>query len=275
MPSLSSWAGSKILTELICKNFPILCITAIFSSILWVSGGGHAVVTGERTGFIVRKWSKALACGLVLTLGLSLCGFPWGFAKDCEEIRRKVVRLHVLANSDSEEDQALKLKVRDTVTETAAGLFDTAENADEALKVAEERLPEILAAAQQRVYDEGDTYPVGAEMTRMYFTTRTYESGTLPAGMYDAVRITIGEGAGKNWWCVVFPPICVPAASEHKELSDVLDEEQVDIVTQPQKYEVKFKIVEWWEGLTHQIGEWFGGGGESSSQPDTSEIAGF
>ena len=89
--------------------------------------------------------------------------------------------------------------------------------------------------------------------------------------MYDAVRITIGEGAGKNWWCVVFPPICVPAAAEHKELSDVLDEEQVDIVTQPQKYEVKFKIVELWEGLTHQLGEWFGGGSASSEPASSAE----
>ena len=219
----------------------------------------------------MRKWGKALALGLVLTLILSLCGFTWGFAKDCEEIRRKVVRLHVLANSDTEEDQALKLKVRDTVTQTAAGLFDMAGDAGEALEVAKEQLPVILAAAQQRVYDEGYDYPVNAELTRMYFTTRTYDAGTLPAGMYDAVRITIGEGTGKNWWCVVFPPICVPAAAEHKELTDVLDEEQVDIVTRPQKYEVKFKIVELWEGLTHQIGEWFGGGDASESAAETSE----
>ncbi len=219
----------------------------------------------------MRKWSKAVALGLVLTLILSLCGFTWGFAKNCDEIRQKVVRLHVLANSDSEEDQALKLKVRDTVTETAAGLFDTAGDAGEALEVAREQLPAILEAAQQRVCDEGYDYPVGAELTRMYFTTRTYDAGTLPAGMYDAVRITIGEGAGKNWWCVVFPPICVPAAAEHKELSDVLDEEQVDIVTQPQKYEVKFKIVELWEGLTHQLGEWFGGGSASSEPASSAE----
>ncbi len=219
----------------------------------------------------MRKWGKALALGLVLTLILSLCGFTWGFAKDCEEIRRKVVRLHVLANSDTEEDQALKLKVRDTVTQTAAGLFDTAGDAGEALEVAKEQLPVILAAAQQRVYDEGYDYPVNAELTRMYFTTRTYDAGTLPAGMYDAVRITIGEGAGKNWWCVVFPPICVPAAAEHKELTDVLDEDQVDIVTRPQKYEVKFKIVELWEGLTHQLGEWFGGDSASSESASSAE----
>lgn len=150
------------------------------------------------------------------------------------------------------------------------GLFDTAGDAGEALEVAEDQLPALLAAAQQRVYDEGYDYPVNAELTRMYFTTRTYDTGTLPAGMYDAVRITIGEGAGKNWWCVVFPPICVPAAAEHKDLSDVLDEDQVDIVTQPQKYEVKFKIVEWWEGLSHRLGEWFGGG-EASSEPASSD----
>ena len=123
----------------------------------------------------MRKWSKAVALGLVLTLILSLCGFTWGFAKNCDEIRQKVVRLHVLANSDSEEDQALKLKVRDTVTETAAGLFDTAGDAGEALEVAREQLPAILEAAQQRVCDEGYDYPVGAELTRMYFTTRTYD----------------------------------------------------------------------------------------------------
>lgn len=203
----------------------------------------------------MKRWIKALALGLTAMFIISLCGF----SGECAQIRERVVRLHVLANSDSEEDQALKLKVRDTVIEKAAGLFDTAENAGDALALAEEKLPELEAAAQQRVYDEGYDYVVKAKLVHMYFTTRQYETVTLPAGMYDALRITIGEAEGKNWWCVVFPPMCVAAASEHAALSDVLDAQQEEIVTQPQKYEVRFKLVEIIESVGNQLREWFGG----------------
>lgn len=216
-----------------------------------------------------KRWIKALAMGLVAALIVSLCGFS-SFAGECAEIRERVVRLHVLANSDSQEDQALKLKVRDTVVEAAAGLFDTAHNAGEALELAQAKLPEIEAAAQQRVYDEGYEYPIKAQLINMYFTTRHYDTVTLPAGMYDALRITIGEAEGKNWWCVVFPPMCVSAASEAAVLSDVLDEEQEEIVTQPEKYEVRFKIVEIIEDVGNQLRQWFGGGDkENVSTPET------
>ncbi len=203
----------------------------------------------------MSKWIKALALALVAALCISLCGF----SGECSQIRERVLRLHVLANSDSEEDQQLKLKVRDTVVETAAGLFDTVTDKDGAIAQVEQMLPEIVAAAQQRVYDEGYDYEVKAELCHMYFTTREYETVTLPAGMYDALRITIGEGAGRNWWCVVFPPMCVSAASESAELSDVLDEEQVEIVTEPQQYEVRFKVVEIFEEIAHQVRTWFCG----------------
>lgn len=203
----------------------------------------------------MSKWIKALALALVAALCISLCGF----SGECSEIRERVLRLHVMANSDSEEDQQLKLKVRDTVVETAAGLFDTVTDKDGAIAQVEQMLPEIVAAAQQRVYDEGYDYEVKAELCHMYFTTREYETVTLPAGMYDALRITIGEGAGRNWWCVVFPPMCVSAASESAELSDVLDEEQVEIVTEPQQYEVRFKVVEIFEEIAHQVRTWFCG----------------
>lgn len=203
----------------------------------------------------MSKWIKALALALVAALCISLCGF----SGECSQIREQVLRLHVLANSDSEEDQQLKLKVRDTVVETAAGLFDTVTDKDGAIAQVEQMLPEIVAAAQQRVYDEGYDYEVKAELCHMYFTTREYETVTLPAGMYDALRITIGEGAGRNWWCVVFPPMCVSAASESAELSDVLDEEQVEIVTEPQQYEVRFKVVEIFEEIAHQVRTWFSG----------------
>ena len=177
----------------------------------------------------MSKLLRALAMALSLSLALSLCGF----AGECGEIRGRVLRLHVLANSDSAEDQALKLLVRDTIVQEAAGLFDTAANEAEALAQAQARLPELEAAAQQRVYDEGYDYEVHATLVNMYFTTRQYEAVTLPAGFYDALRITIGSGQGHNWWCVVFPPMCVSAATQAAELSDVLEPEQEEIVTSP------------------------------------------
>lgn len=224
-----------------------------------VGDGGTVPALGERVlsfmvRFSVNRLVRAVAIALVLSLSVSLCGF----AGECEEIRGRVLRLHVLANSNSEEDQALKLKVRDTVVEKAAGLFDTATDEGEALAQARERLPEIEAAAQQRVYDEGYAYEVHAQLCEMYFTTRQYETVTLPAGLYDALRITIGTGEGKNWWCVVFPPMCVSAATQAAELSDVLEPEQEEIVTQPKKYEVRFKVVELFEGVRRQLNDWFG-----------------
>lgn len=202
----------------------------------------------------MSKFIRAVAAALVLSLAMSFCGF----SGQCDQIRGKVLRLHVLANSDSDEDQQLKLKVRDTVVETAANLFDTATDEQEAVEQAEARLPEIQAAAQQRVYDEGYDYEVHATIVHMYFTTRQYDTVTLPAGMYDALRITIGSGRGHNWWCVVFPPMCVSAASDAEELDGVLDQDQEEIVTEPKKYEVRFKIVEIVEDVANQFQKWFG-----------------
>ena len=170
-----------------------------------------------------------------------------------------MLRLHVLANSDSKEDQQLKLKVRDTVIKTAAGLFDAAASEGEALEQAKARLPELEAAARQRVFEEGYQYAVKAEICEMYFTTRQYDTVTLPAGVYDALRITIGEGKGENWWCVVFPPMCLSAATQAKEISNVLEPGQEDIVTKPERYEIRFKIVEIFEDICNFFRGWFGG----------------
>ncbi len=197
----------------------------------------------------MSKIIRALALALGLSVVISLCGFDG----ECREIRESVLRLHILANSDSAEDQALKLKVRDAVVEQTAGLFDGVENETEARMVAEQTLSEIRQVAQQCVYDAGYRYPVTAELVDMYFTTRTYDTVTLPAGMYDAVRITIGEAAGQNWWCVVFPPLCVSAATDAADVGDVLTDEQQDIVENSDRYEVRFKIVEWIESASN----WF------------------
>ena len=194
-----------------------------------------------------RRWIKAITGGLVLCLLTSLCGL-YG---RCEGVRSSVVRLHILANSDSEADQTLKLQVRDAVVEAAAGWLDGATTTEEALAAAAARLPALQQVAQQTVRQAGYTYPVQATLCRMYFTTRRYDTVTLPAGMYDAVRLTIGEGEGQNWWCVVYPPLCAGAATNQMDLSQVLDPSQEELVTGGEQYVIKFWIVEWLEQLLH------------------------
>lgn len=186
-----------------------------------------------------RRIIKAVTGGLALCLLCSLLGV-YGQA---DGVREDVVRLHILANSDSTADQTVKLLVRDAVVAATEGW--AADNPEQARSAAADQLPQIREIARQTVADAGCDYPVEVEMTRMYFTTRQYGDTTLPAGMYDAVRVTLGEGKGQNWWCVVYPPLCVGAATEGVE---ALDRRQQTFVT-GDTYEVRFKVVEWVESF--------------------------
>lgn len=197
----------------------------------------------------MKRWIKALCGAVVVCMVLSLCGF----AGNCAVVRDSVVRLHVLANSDSEEDQTLKLKVRDAVTEAGAGVLDGVTDREQAEERLQDALPRLIETAQQCVYDEGYSYPVTAELTTMYFGTRTYDSGTFPAGRYRAVRFSIGEAKGKNWWCVMYPPLCVSAATDKASLSDVMSEGACTIVNDAPRYAVRFKVVEWFETVLEWI----------------------
>ena len=147
----------------------------------------------------------------------------------------------------------MKLKVRDRVLEYSEGLFQNAQTREEAEALAAAHLQELCQAAQDEVYRQGYDYPVKAEITSMFFDTREYETVTLPAGCYDALRITIGEAEGHNWWCVMFPPMCLPAAEESQELNDVLSESQMEVVENGDKYQVKFFAVE----LFEKVKNWF------------------
>ncbi|SCI59485.1 stage II sporulation protein R [uncultured Ruminococcus sp.] len=206
------------------------------------------------------KWrtaEKAICLGLILAVLVSFTGF----ATQCEDIPDRVLRLHILANSDSEEDQALKLKVRDRIVTESAGLFDKVTDRESARAVVEKNMDALREAAQDEVYRQGYSYPVSMELTHMYFTTRVYGETALPAGYYEALRVTIGAGAGHNWWCVIFPAMCLPVAEESQELDGVLNEEQMEIVEEGEsaQYEIKFKALEWYE----QIVDWFRGLGDS------------
>lgn len=166
------------------------------------------------------------------------------FQAVCAEIPNDVFRFHILANSDTEEDQALKLKVRDKVLEKTKILFDTANSKSDAEKFVKANLDTIEEIAQNEVYKNGYSYPVKAEIVNMHFDTRYYESYTLPAGMYVALRITIGNAKGHNWWCVMYPSICISTVDEGKEKAKTaLSDDEYSVVTDD-KVEYKFFIVE-------------------------------
>lgn len=200
----------------------------------------------ERTGFVMNKklLLKSACIAFVFTVLFSVIPFQ----AECKTISQDVFRLHILANSDSEEDQSLKLKVRDRILEYTEVLFNSAKTKEEAESLISENLQNIVNEGQKTVHQNGYNYDVKAELTNMYFTTRHYDKYTLPSGMYDALRITIGSGEGHNWWCVMFPTICITAAEDRDtKAKEVLDDEEYNLVTNECEY--KFFVVEIFEKM--------------------------
>lgn len=195
---------------------------------------------------IKRTLYRAIICGFFLASSASL--FP--FAAASAQLPENIVRLHVVANSNSGEDQAVKLLVRDAVLEEASRWYQEASSMEEASAALCVHLESIGSAAQAVLREQGFSYSARAELTEMYFPTRSYETFTLPAGTYRTLRITLGEGEGKNWWCVVFPALCLPAAQERgDDAFALLPGAEREIVQNPKSYRVKFKAVEWYEEL--------------------------
>ena len=187
-----------------------------------------------------------------LLIALIICGVLNinAFSQQCESIREKMLRMHVIANSDSEEDQQLKLKVRDAVLSAGKEVFDGSVTAIEAKEKITPYIDYLENAALETIKNEGFDYNVKITVEKEYFNTRTYEdSVTLPAGYYTAVKVIIGEGKGQNWWCVMFPPMCLPTAVAECEISDVLTDDETEIVTETEKYKFKFKIIEFFEEI--------------------------
>lgn len=189
----------------------------------------------------MKGFESLLLIGLVFTL------FSSGVNKTVaagNEIRSETLRLHIIANSDSEEDQQLKLKVRDAVLEATGELFAEVSGKTEAVAAAEYSANDIKEIAEKTIAEEGFDYEVQVEVTEMWFETRSYEGFTLPAGDYDAVRIIIGEGEGKNWWCVMYPALCVPGAEKPLEKYG----NNADFIC-GEGFELRFAVIEWIENL--------------------------
>lgn len=196
----------------------------------------------------LKTWELALMFGL-------LCAIAFGGWLDREqnELSRSIIRLHIIANSDSPEDQALKLIVRDRVLEQAQALYPSDATREQALEILADNLPALQQAAQAAVDEQGADQAVSARVERCWFPTREYKSFALPAGEYTALRVVLGEGEGQNWWCVAFPPLCLGAASETVSDAAALGQltgAQAALITRAdQGYILKFKALELWDQL--------------------------
>lgn len=195
----------------------------------------------------LKKLELSILIALILTIALSCFDFSY----NCSSIREKVFRLHILANSDSERDQNLKIKVRDRLLKEGLDLFCESENLEETVVIANENIDYFCAVATDELRKNSCNYSVRADVVPCYFDTRTYFDTTLPAGNYTALQIKIGKAKGQNWWCVMYPSLCVPSSSQ--KIDDVLDENETKIVENKDKYIAKFKVVEWFQ----KIKSWF------------------
>ena len=198
-----------------------------------------------------KKIKISVAVGIVVAILSSICSF----AKTSEEIRSDVLRLHVIANSDTSVDQNLKLRLRDYILQEGKDIFNGSINVENAVEKIEPVLPELEKSAKAFMNQAGFDYDVKISLSNEYFTTRTYETVTLPAGKYLALRVVIGSGEGHNWWCVMFPPMCVPAADKKDEIENVFSEKEIKLVESKPKYEPRFKVVEIYEQLKEIISE--------------------
>ena len=197
-------------------------------------------------------WKK-LEIALLLALAATLL---WGAASlhRQETLSRKMIRLHVIANSDSDADQSLKLQVRDAVLARATELLTQSADMTDAWL----RLEDALSALEQTASAAcGGAYPVRAELAETEFPLKEYDGFALPAGRYPALRVIIGAGAGRNWWCVVYPPLCTTACTdmERVAIDAGLDGNDVKLIREEEGYILRFRAVELWQRLRQYLGK--------------------
>lgn len=195
------------------------------------------------------KITKIILLFCIFTLCAAICDILPIHGE--EKIYESVMRLHVLANSDSEEDQALKLKVRDELLSYITPLVIDASSREDAMAIIEAKMNDIEKIAQESVYKNGYDYKVDVTLTLEEYPTRNYETMSFPSGEYISLRVLIGEAEGQNWWCVLFPPLCLSAATEKAENEEAfiavgLTSDQYKIITEASdaKYQLRFKILE-------------------------------
>ncbi len=186
----------------------------------------------------LQHTAVAVICLLLATL--LLAALP---VRGEEEIYSDVIRLHIIAASDTEEEQTLKLSVRDAVLGVYGSALTSYPDRDSAAEAAREMLPGIRSLAEQTLREAGCDKPVSVTLTEEEYPTRDYETFSLPAGRYLSLRVLIGEAEGHNWWCVLYPPLCLDTATDGELLTDA----EWGLLTENGggHYRVKFKLLEW------------------------------
>ena len=196
-------------------------------------------------------WRRVLA----LFVACLVCTALWAEATQVR-LASQVIRLHVLANSDSEEDQALKLEVRDLVLETTSALLAGETEPQAAAVLLNQHLDDIAQSAAQEISAQGHDDRVEVRLEQTWFPTRQYQGISLPAGNYLALRVLIGAAEGHNWWCVVFPNLCLPAVSERALETSTLTPGQISLLQEEEtSYVFRFKALELWQSLKHRLME--------------------
>ena len=198
----------------------------------------------QKNGKNMRAWEIALLAALCLTLCVGL----WAQKKQ-SELSGQVLRLHVLAVDDSEEEQALKLRVRDAVLAYLNPVLAGVNDRDEARQLLAGRLREIAEAAADAAEGRKVSVSLGPES----YPLRRYEGFVLPAGTYESLRVVLGDGEGHNWWCVVFPPLCLSAADAGR-VQSVMKPDDFALISEEDGYELRFRIVELWGELQRLFG---------------------
>lgn len=194
---------------------------------------------------------------LLLALAAALLWGAWSLHRQ-DDLQQKMIRLHVIANSDSDADQTLKLHVRDAVLRRAEDILRQSADMTEARARLRDSLPDIGDAAAQELAAQGSGYSVSVALEDTEFPRKTYDGFALPAGEYMALRVVIGAGEGRNWWCVVYPPLCTAAACELEETarSSGLTADDVSLMTgDGTGYVLRFRSLELWERLRQWLGK--------------------
>ena len=195
-----------------------------------------------------KRIELSVAFGLICALLLSVSHFNAA----CDDLRQNVLRLHIIANSDSDADQSLKLKIRDEILKETGDLFLNCNDLENAEKTVKENLNSFSDIANRVIEKNGFNYTATASFGKSDFSTRYYDDFTLPAGEYNSLIITLGEGGGKNWWCVVYPTVCISAATKG-DLKDTVKAESAQIAKGGKRYVMRFKTVEIYEKIKNYI----------------------
>lgn len=206
----------------------------------------------------MRKCSfLTLELALLLALAVTLLGGAWSLHRQ-DDLQEKMIRLHVIANSDSDADQTLKLCVRDAVLCRAEEILRQSADMTEARARLRDSLPDIGDAAAQELAAQGSGYAVSVALEDTEFPRKTYDGFALPAGEYLALRVVIGAGEGRNWWCVVYPPLCTAAACELEgvALEGGMTADDLSLMTgENAGYVLRFRSLELWERLRQWLGK--------------------